>query len=460
MTSRLVFILGLLACGLPTGLVVRAEEDRGYLGVGLENVPEVLAHHLSLEGGALIVDITPGGPAEKSALRVHDIIQAAGGETVKNRDALREKVRSLKPGDRLKLGLRRGPESVEVDVTLGSLAEAVKRAQTVERPQLEQIAPPAEKEEKKDPRGFLGIGFGGVPALLAEHLKLAEGVGIIVKEVWKDSSAQKAGIEKNDVILNFDGHEIKGPGDFAKLISEKGVGANITLEILHKGHRSTLTVGLSERPMELSGAHEDSLWSPAQGGDSRGPDARRFHRGPGPKRRGRVIIEGPHGRTWQLDMPDTFWEAQELSKDFQLRLKGLQNEIDKETGRLRRYFDPEALSRRLRKLTEDLELPSLWKDAEVSLDGEGVDSNVRASTSQSQSSVVSIVENGLQVTVEEHNGLRTVTVSENGRTIAEKLPWEKLDTLPQEIREQVEKVAEGLKTFPLPGAEPNRRIKA
>ena len=463
MISRWISAVAFLVSLMPVARAARADEDRGYLGVGLENVPDAVAHHLSVKGGAMIVDVAPGSPAEQGGLKSHDIVLSAAGESVKDREALKEKVRAAKPGDKLKLGLRRGTESVDVEVTLGSLAEAAKRAQGEEKPRAEKAPPVVEKKEKTQP-GFLGVGFGDVPAILSEHLGLAEGAGIIVNDVWKDSPAQKAGIEKNDVLLALDGYEIKGPKDFAKLLGEKKAGDAVKVEIIHKGQRSTSSVTLSERPKELSDASDDVLWGPAQGEGPGGTDVWRLHRGPGPVRRGRVIIEGPNGKTWKVEVPDTLWDAQELSQAFEVRLKDLEKEMGKGAGSLRRYFEPEALSRRLKKLTEDLELQDLWKDADldinVNVDSGAQPSGAQVKSSESHSSIVSVVENGLAVTVEDQNGLRTVTVKQDGKTIAENLPWEKLDTLPQDIRPKVEKVAEGIKPLPRPRPQPVKRIKA
>lgn len=442
-------LLGLCAGSL------RADEDRGYLGIGLDDVPEVVAHHIRLKGGALVAEVVAGGPAEKAGIQRLDVIATVAGEAVKDRESLREKVRSLKPGDTLRLGLKRGSESLDVEVTLGSLAEAAGAAKAGEAGEAEQHEPAAEAPAPEEPRaGFLGVGFGDVPSVLAEHLGLGEGVGILVNDLWADSPAQKAGIVKNDVVLSIDGKELKGPEDFARTIRGKKIGEKVTLEWVHKGKRSSASVELAERPANLPGQGADVLWGPggSQPWQRSGPGA-----GPWLQRRGRVIIEGPNGKSWRLEVPDNFWNAEELSKDFEARLHALEQELEKEIGKLHQRIQPDALSRRVRSLMEHLKLEDEAGGVELTPDGS-------QQQSSSHHAVLRTVEGGLDITVEDLNGNRTVTVKQGDKTLANKLPWGQLETLPQDIRGRVEKLAEGLKVAPapgqVPGEQPRSKIKA
>ncbi len=80
-----------------------------YLGVNLEDK----------EGGAEVTFVSPGSPAEKAGLEVGDLVVNVDGNAVLSRETLLERVRLRKPGDAIKLTVKRGGETLEIDATLG-----------------------------------------------------------------------------------------------------------------------------------------------------------------------------------------------------------------------------------------------------------------------------------------------------------------------------------------------------
>lgn len=84
--------------------------EHAYLGVGLSDA----------DGGARIVEIRAGGPAEDAGLRVGDIVVRAAGEQIGNGDDLRAAVNAREPGDKLELQVRRGNALRTVTVELGT----------------------------------------------------------------------------------------------------------------------------------------------------------------------------------------------------------------------------------------------------------------------------------------------------------------------------------------------------
>jgi putative serine protease PepD len=84
--------------------------EHAYLGVQLTDAA----------GGARIVEVRPGGPAEDAGLRNGDLVVRAGGEQVANGDDLRAAVNAREPGDELELQIRRGNATRTVTVELGT----------------------------------------------------------------------------------------------------------------------------------------------------------------------------------------------------------------------------------------------------------------------------------------------------------------------------------------------------
>lgn len=89
---------------------------RPRLGITHEPVPEALALHLKLEGGALLTSVAQGSPAEQAGLKAQDILLRFGDSPVRTVDDLVEAVRGAPAGKPCRVeGIREGkPFSLEV----------------------------------------------------------------------------------------------------------------------------------------------------------------------------------------------------------------------------------------------------------------------------------------------------------------------------------------------------------
>ncbi len=74
------------------------EEEKGYLGITGQSVPESYATNYGYPRGAIIQTIYEGSPAEKAGLQIYDIITAINGTSVTSMDEMKELVNSFKAG--------------------------------------------------------------------------------------------------------------------------------------------------------------------------------------------------------------------------------------------------------------------------------------------------------------------------------------------------------------------------
>jgi serine protease Do len=114
----------------------------------------------------------------------------------------------------------------------------------------QQILPQLIKNGKVE-RGWLGISMGEVNADLAEKLNLDMPRGALVKAVGMDSPAQKAGIQRGDVIISFAGQEIRDIHHLRNIVGATEVGKSVEVIVLRKGgEEKRLTVKLGKRTAE------------------------------------------------------------------------------------------------------------------------------------------------------------------------------------------------------------------
>lgn len=95
-------------------------------------------------------------------------------------------------------------------------------------------------------RPFLGVRYKMIDKQTAILNDVVEGAYVI--EVVKDSPADKAGIQEEDIIIEFDGKKVNTNDDqgLAKLILDKKVGDNVTLKIWRNKEIKTITAKLEE----------------------------------------------------------------------------------------------------------------------------------------------------------------------------------------------------------------------
>lgn len=91
-------------------------------------------------------------------------------------------------------------------------------------------------------RPFLGIRY----QLISKESALLNEVpeGALILEVVENSTAEKAGLKKNDIITKIDGKKINGTDteSVQKIISNKNVGEKITIEYFRDNKKSTISV--------------------------------------------------------------------------------------------------------------------------------------------------------------------------------------------------------------------------
>jgi serine protease Do len=97
-------------------------------------------------------------------------------------------------------------------------------------------------------RGFVGVTIQDLTPALASSFGLEKPQGALVSSVAPESPAAKAGVESGDVILKFDGREVKRSSDLPPMVSEAAPGARASLQVWRGGKSHDLTVTVGDSP--------------------------------------------------------------------------------------------------------------------------------------------------------------------------------------------------------------------
>lgn len=105
--------------------------------------------------------------------------------------------------------------------------------------------------------GWLGLEMAEVTADKAKALKLTPVHGVLVSEVLPDGPAAKAGLQSNDLIVQYDGHEVEGTVQFRRLVRETPPGRTVGVTVLRAGQEEKLTIQVGNRTRNVeSGWHQ------------------------------------------------------------------------------------------------------------------------------------------------------------------------------------------------------------
>jgi hypothetical protein len=93
-------------------------------------------------------------------------------------------------------------------------------------------------------RGYLGV------QLMA---------GALVGNTEPDGAAQAAGIEPGDLIVRFDGKDIKDAAGLSQIVAETPAGMDVTVTVIRRGKQGTTTVKLSDQTSHFERAAAEQL---------------------------------------------------------------------------------------------------------------------------------------------------------------------------------------------------------
>ena len=96
--------------------------------------------------------------------------------------------------------------------------------------------------------GYLGVYIQDLTPELADSFGLTEAQGVLISDVISDSPAEKAKIQKGDVVLEYDGQQVKDRYQFTKMVGNTPVGKKVKIVVLRDKQQKTLWATIGEVP--------------------------------------------------------------------------------------------------------------------------------------------------------------------------------------------------------------------
>ena len=109
-------------------------------------------------------------------------------------------------------------------------------------------------------RGFMGVNIQNLTPAIRSAFKLSEDRGALVSGVEKGGPADKAGLQRGDVVLSLNDQPVQDSRDLRFRIASLRPGSAAHLQVLREGQRRDINVNLGERPE----AEEETQASPKE----------------------------------------------------------------------------------------------------------------------------------------------------------------------------------------------------
>jgi serine protease Do len=203
-------------------LIAHGKVTHGYMGIGISDVtPENSKFfNLTKSAGALVTQVEPDSPAAKGGLKNGDVITGLDGKSVNDAGELQVEVGQRQPGTTIKLDVIRDGKSTTVPVTLEAMGSRDKVA--------------TENSSQEKPRW--GLALQDLSPDLRQEIQVPTDVhGAVVAKVEPGSSAENAGIQRGDVILEVNRKPVQSAQDVQQALSSVPKGQDALVLVWSNG---------------------------------------------------------------------------------------------------------------------------------------------------------------------------------------------------------------------------------
>jgi serine protease Do len=237
----------------------------GWLGVGVSEVSadKVKALKLPEERGALLGRIVPDSPAAKAGLKENDVVLEINGQRIEGTEQFRRIIHEIPAGRTANLTVWRNGRSQNIKVTVGK-QEAGNMKVFADGPKsfaFKMPAMPAMPDwsglerlrtfSMASPgRPLLGIDAENLEGDFGHYFGAPDGEGVLVRGVFANSAAAKAGLKVGDVITSLNGERIRNSSELREKLLTSREGKSIKLGVLRNKSELTLSVELPQQKDE------------------------------------------------------------------------------------------------------------------------------------------------------------------------------------------------------------------
>jgi membrane-associated protease RseP (regulator of RpoE activity) len=202
-------------------------QKHAFLGVTIGGFTELITDDGTI-AGVRINSVIDDSAAEKAGLKKDDIILSVNDVALTNHKGLVSVLRDYKPGEEVTLKVNRDGENLTLNAELG---ESPTRRFAFRNKWLEVF---------DEDRAYFGTNLTDLNDQMAEYFGVDHGV--LINKVIEESPAEAAGLKAGDVILSWNGQDVKKSGDVMKAIRNGDREAAVTVLVKRRDERLEFSV--------------------------------------------------------------------------------------------------------------------------------------------------------------------------------------------------------------------------
>jgi serine protease Do len=230
----------------------------GWLGIGVAEVNPDKVKELKLPGerGVLVGKVVADSPAAKAGLKENDVVTEINGQRVEGTEQFRRMIREIPPGRSAQLTVWRDGRAQTIGVTVGKsenhhpLPEvystpgnfAFKLPDMKERPEIRDFGDSENFAFAFSGRPRLGIDAENLDGDFGNYFGAPEGQGVLVRSVFADSPAAKAGLKAGDVVTSVNGERIRSTAELRQKVAAKSDSNSVNLGVIRNKNEMSVTV--------------------------------------------------------------------------------------------------------------------------------------------------------------------------------------------------------------------------
>ncbi|PYX51241.1 MAG: protease Do [Acidobacteria bacterium] len=204
-------------------LIRDGKVSHGRIGIGIADVTPENAKFFdeSNATGGVVTQVDPDSPGAKAGLQIGDVITEVDGQKVTDAGELQVVVGQKQPGTKISLTVLRNGKSMTVPVTLeelGNHSEGTDRAGNGEG------------------KMRWGLGLSNLTPELRDQIQAPHDIhGAVIDQVQPGSSADNAGLQRGDIILEVNRHKVQSAADVQQALSKVAKGEDALLLVWSNG---------------------------------------------------------------------------------------------------------------------------------------------------------------------------------------------------------------------------------
>jgi serine protease Do len=208
-------------------LIRDGKVSHGHIGIGISDVTPENAKFFgdTAATGGVVTQVEPDSPGSKAGLQIGDVITEIDGHKVNDAGELQATIAEKQPGTKVELTVLRDGKTMTVPLTLEALGSH----------------PEDSGSASSEGQGKMhwGIGLGNLTPDMRDQLQAPKDIrGAVIEQVQPGSSADNAGLQQGDIILEVNRHKVQSASDVQQALQSVPKGQDALVLVWSNGGNS------------------------------------------------------------------------------------------------------------------------------------------------------------------------------------------------------------------------------